>query len=235
MNSEDALKQVVTSETAAIMVEVVQGEGGIKLMSEEFAKALTATCEEFGCLLIIDEVQTGIGRTGSAFAYEQFGLSPDIVTLAKGLGNGFPVGALIGKEALKDSFSPGSHGSTFGGNPLAMAAAEAVLTEVFSADLLKSVQVKGDWLKEELKKNVDSLSIVEEVRGKGLMVGIACEIEVAPIIEACREKGLLVLPAGPKVIRLLPPLLVSEQELKQAVQVITEVLTKLTQNLSVNQ
>jgi acetylornithine aminotransferase len=234
MNNPTALEEAVTKDTAAIMVEVVQGEGGIRLMSEEFANALTATCEKYGCLLIIDEVQTGIGRTGTVFAYEQFDLSPDIITLAKGLGNGFPVGALIGKETLKEAFSPGSHGSTFGGNPLAMAAAEAVLTEVLNPTLLESVRTKGEWFKAELEKSLQSLPFVEEVRGKGLMLGIACQIEVAPIIEACRDKGLLVLPAGPKVLRMLPPFVVTEEELKTAVEIITNVLLSTSEKQSVN-
>ncbi|WP_227936797.1 acetylornithine transaminase [Alkalihalobacillus deserti] len=233
MNNASSLKEAVTEDTAAIMVEVIQGEGGIRLMTEEFASALKAICEQYGCLLIIDEVQTGIGRTGTAFAYEQFGLDPDMITLAKGLGNGFPVGALIGKEGLKEAFTPGSHGSTFGGNPLAMAAAEAVLNEVFTLPLLESVQAKGKWFKAELE-SLNSLSLVEEVRGKGLMLGIACEIEVAPIIEACREKGLLVLPAGPKVLRLLPPLIVTDKELKKATDILTDVLTTIDAKQGVN-
>ncbi|MFC0557716.1 acetylornithine transaminase [Halalkalibacter alkalisediminis] len=227
MNNVNSLKEAVTEDTAAIMVEVIQGEGGIRLMTEDFAQALNVICEQYGCLLIIDEVQTGIGRTGTAFAYEQVGLDPDIITLAKGLGNGFPVGALIGKEVLKEAFNPGSHGSTFGGNPLAMAAAEAVLNEVFTESLLQSVQTKGQWFKAELENSLHSLPVVEEVRGKGLMMGIACNIEVAPIIEACREKGLLVLPAGPKVLRLLPPLVVTDQELKKATEILTDVLTAI--------
>ncbi|WP_246879780.1 acetylornithine transaminase [Bacillus suaedae] len=226
LNDIHALEEAVTNETAAVMVEVVQGEGGVCLMDQEFADALKKICEAYGCLLIIDEVQTGIGRTGTAFAYEQWGLSPDIFTLAKGLGNGFPVGAMVGKASLKDAFGPGSHGSTFGGNPLAMAAAEAVLTEVFAADMLKAVSAKGDWFMKKLEQHLASLSIVKEVRGIGLMIGIACEIEVAPMIKACREGGLLVLPAGPNVIRILPPLVVTEQQIESALAILVEVLTK---------
>jgi acetylornithine aminotransferase len=234
MNHQAALEEAVTEDTAAIMVEVIQGEGGIRLMSEEYAKALQDVCAKYNCLLIIDEVQTGIGRTGTAFAYEQFGLSPDIITLAKGLGNGFPVGALIGKETLKDSFSPGSHGSTFGGNPLAMAVAEAVLTEIFKPELLESVQDKGDFFKKELHKKLSSYEIVDEIRGKGLMIGVACQMEVAPIIEACRKKGLLVLPAGPNVLRLLPPLIVTESEIKKAVTILADVFSNMEQKQKLN-
>ncbi|KHF38418.1 acetylornithine transaminase [Halalkalibacter okhensis] len=234
MNDTHALKNAVTDKTAAIMVEVIQGEGGIRLMSEEYAEALKAICDQFGCLLIIDEVQTGIGRTGTAFAYEQLALSPDIITVAKGLGNGFPVGALIGKEHLKEAFSPGSHGSTFGGNPLAMAAAQAVLTEVFNPKLLKSVQENGEWFKLELEQKLGKYSIVEEIRGKGLMLGVACQMEVAPIIKDCMEKGLLVLPAGPKVLRILPPLVATKNELERASEILVTVFQKLEQKQSVN-
>ncbi|WP_332689290.1 acetylornithine transaminase [Halalkalibacter lacteus] len=234
MNHLAALEEAVTEKTAAIMVEVIQGEGGIRLMSKEYAKALQDVCEKYNCILIIDEVQTGIGRTGTAFAYEQFGLSPDMITLAKGLGNGFPVGALIGKEGLKDSFSPGSHGSTFGGNPLAMSVAEAVLTEIFKPELLESVQQKGEFLKNQLQQQLSSHKVIEEIRGKGLMVGVACQIDVAPIIEACREKGLLVLSAGPKVLRLLPPLIVTKSEIEKAVEIIADVFADIEQKQSMN-
>ncbi|WP_275980310.1 acetylornithine transaminase [Halalkalibacter alkaliphilus] len=233
MNDSEALKNTVTEKTAAIMVEIIQGEGGIRLMSDEYAESLKTVCEQFGCLLIVDEVQTGIGRTGTAFAYEQLGLSPDIITVAKGLGNGFPVGALIGKERLKDAFTPGSHGSTFGGNPLAMAAAKAVLTEVFKPELLESVQEKGEWFKAELEKKLGDSKIVEEVRGKGLMLGIACHIEVAPIIKACIENGLLVLPAGPKVLRILPPLVATKSELVRACEILLTVFQEIEQKQSV--
>ena len=234
LNDVDGLEQAVTDQTAAIMVEVIQGEGGIRLMSKQYAEQLERICQTFNCLLIIDEVQTGIGRTGTAFAYEQLGLSPDIITLAKGLGNGFPVGAMIGKASLKEAFSAGSHGSTFGGNPLAMAAAEAVLTEIINPSFLESVLEKGKWFKEQLQQNLESLAIVDEVRGKGLMVGIACQIEVAPIITACREKGLLVLPAGPNVLRLLPPLIVTESELEKAVTILTDIVTTINEQQQVH-
>ncbi|NEU29698.1 acetylornithine transaminase [bacterium LRH843] len=227
LNDSESLKTAVSEKTAAIMVEVVQGEGGVIPMSPGYAEELKRICKEYNCLLIIDEIQTGIGRTGTAFAYEQFGLSPDIITLAKGLGNGFPVGAMIGKSPLKDAFSPGSHGSTFGGNPLAMAAAEAVLTEIFDSIFLQSVQQKGKWFKELLQQNLGSLEIVEEVRGAGLIIGIACHIEVDSIITACREQGLLVLPAGPKVVRLLPPLNVTEQDLEKALAIIEKIFTSI--------
>lgn len=229
LNDEDELAGAVTEDTAAIIVEVIQGEGGVLPMSKEYAKKLGQLCDHHKCLLIVDEVQTGIGRTGTAFAYEQLELSPDIITVAKGLGNGFPVGALIGKKQLKEAFSPGSHGSTFGGNPLAMAAAEAVVTEVFTPEFLADVQQKGEFFKRNLEQALGSFSIVKEVRGNGLMLGVACHVEAAPIITECRERGLLVLPAGPNVVRLLPPLIVSNEELKKATGILTEAIAAVSE------
>ncbi|MCM3759858.1 acetylornithine transaminase [Alkalihalobacillus oceani] len=229
LNDEDELAQAVTEETAAIIVEVIQGEGGVLPMSKEYAEKLGQLCEQHQCLLIVDEVQTGIGRTGTAFAYEQLELSPDIITVAKGLGNGFPVGALIGKKELKEAFSPGSHGSTFGGNPLAMAAAEAVITEVFTSEFLADVQQKGAFFKHNLEQTLGSFSIVKEVRGNGLMLGVACHVEAAPIITECRERGLLVLPAGPNVVRLLPPLIVKQEELEKATGILAEAIAAVSE------
>ncbi|MET3507760.1 acetylornithine transaminase [Halalkalibacter oceani] len=229
LNDEKELAGAVTADTAAIIVEVIQGEGGVLPMSKEYAKKLSQICEQYQCLLIVDEVQTGIGRTGTAFAYEQLELSPDIITVAKGLGNGFPVGALIGKKELKEAFSPGSHGSTFGGNPLAMAAAEAVVTEVFTPEFLADVQQKGDYFKQRLEQALASFSIVKEVRGNGLILGVACHVEAAPIITECRERGLLVLSAGPNVVRLLPPLIVSNEELNRATGILAEAIAAVNE------
>ncbi|WP_088103551.1 acetylornithine transaminase [Halalkalibacter urbisdiaboli] len=226
LNDSAALKEAVTEETAAVFVEVVQGEGGVRLMNQEYADALAALCKEMNCLLIIDEIQTGIGRTGTRFAHEQYQLSPDIITLAKGLGNGFPVGAVIGKAHLKSSFEAGSHGSTFGGNPLAMAAAKAVLDEVFQDSFLQDVKVKGQLFLTQLEEALKDCDLIEEVRGLGLMVGIECKEEVASLIQACREKGLLILQAGPKVIRILPPLIATKEQLQQAVDIIKEVMAE---------
>ncbi|WP_100373535.1 acetylornithine transaminase [Bacillus sp. FJAT-45037] len=225
-NDVEALKEAVTSDVAAIMVEVIQGEGGVKPMTDAFAYELQRLCDEYNCLLIVDEVQTGIGRTGTKFAYEHYGLSPDIITLAKGLGNGFPVGAMLGKKELAAYFQPGSHGSTFGGNPLAMAAVLAVLTEIFETNLLQDVQNKGDWFIKQLSQFANEVDEIIEVRGMGLMIGIECKHEVAPILSTLRNAGLLVLSAGPTVIRLLPPLIVSDHQLEKAFLMIKNVFEK---------
>ncbi len=232
LNDVAALENAVTENTAAIMVEVIQGEGGVRLMSKDYAEALKVICEKHQCLLIIDEIQTGVGRTGTAFAYEQVGLSPDIISLAKGLGNGFPVGAIVGKKQLKDAFLAGSHGSTFGGNPLAMATAEVVLTEIFNPTFLTAVKTKGEAFIQTLKEKLGTLSIVEEVRGKGFMIGISCHIDVGAIVTACREAGLLVLQAGANVVRILPPLIVTEEQLQKAAIILADVMGEIDRKQS---
>ncbi|HET7616477.1 MAG TPA: aminotransferase class III-fold pyridoxal phosphate-dependent enzyme, partial [Bacillales bacterium] len=230
-NDIDALKNALDAQTAAVMVEAVQGEGGIRPAEAGFLRQLEVECRNHDVLLIVDEVQTGIGRTGETFAYKHFGLSPDIITAAKGLGNGFPVGAVIGKESLKAAFGPGSHGSTFGGNPLAMAAAEAVLDVVFVQDFLRAVAEKGERLSGLLHEQLKDSSEVAEIRGKGMMIGIECKEEVAPIVTGLREKGLLVLVAGPKVIRLLPPLIVTNDEIDYAVSLIVDEIQSVSEKL----
>lgn len=224
-NDAAALEQAMDHEVAAVMVEAVQGEGGVTPAQAEFLQAAEKLCKQYGALLIIDEVQTGIGRTGKAFAYQHYGISPDIITVAKGLGNGIPVGALIGKEELADTFSAGTHGTTFGGNMIAMSAAKAVLENVMQPEFLENVTEKAAYFM-ELLQDVTSLPIVKEIRGKGLMLGIECSAEAAPFITELQKKGLLVLVAGPNVVRLLPPLTVTKEELETAASLIKEVLGK---------
>jgi acetylornithine/N-succinyldiaminopimelate aminotransferase len=223
-NDEDTLAKVDGEDIAAIMVEVIQGEGGVNPGKETFLKEVEKKCEELGALLIIDEVQTGIGRTGAPFAYQHHGLNPDIITAAKGLGSGFPVGAMIGRKELVSTFSPGTHGSTFGGNPLAMAAVKATLETIFDDDFLNGVKSKSDTFIRSLKEKLEPSPSVKEVKGKGFMIGIELETEAKESIELLRNSGLLTLPAGPNVIRLLPPLTVTETELEEALGILIETL-----------
>ena len=223
-NDIDSVKELLDEQTAAVMLEVVQGEGGIRPADETFVKELAQLCNEKGILLIVDEIQTGIGRTGKRFGFEHYGIEPDIFTLAKGLGNGLPVGAMVAKEQFVDDFGPGTHGSTFGGNPLAMAAAKAVLSTVFDETFLHEVQEKADFLADQLNKEINPLPFVKEIRQKGLMVGIECKEKVTNIIPQLLEKGLMVLVAGEQVIRLLPPLTVTKDEITNAVEQIKEVI-----------
>lgn len=218
-NETQALEEL-EDDVAAIMLEVVQGEGGVIPAQQDFIDKVTETCKKIGALLIIDEVQTGIGRTGKPFGYQHYGISPDIVTSAKGLGSGFPVGAMIGKASLINTFQAGSHGSTFGGNPIAMAAAKATMTKIFNDDFLKEVEEKSKYLVNKLNSKIGNHPLLKEIRGKGLLIGIECKEQVGVMIDQIREHKLLVIAAGPNVIRLIPPLNVSYEELDEAVGII---------------
>lgn len=209
----------ITEQTAAVWLEIIQGEGGVVVADDTWLEALMEQARLYDVKIIVDEVQTGIGRTGSRFAFEQTPLVPDIITLAKGLGSGLAVGALLATAEAAEVFTPGSHGSTFGGNPLAMTAAEATLDLLLSEEVMADVQEKGEFLRQQLAQSLSD-TIVRSVRGRGLMIGIECTIPVAPLIDALRQEGLLVVSAGPYVIRLLPSLFVTEQELMQAVEKI---------------
>ncbi|MCM3411980.1 acetylornithine transaminase [Metabacillus litoralis] len=229
-NDSNALDEL-EDDVAAIMLEVVQGEGGVVPAQQEFLQKVTETCNRIGALLIIDEVQTGIGRTGKPFGYQHYGISPDIITSAKGLGSGLPVGAMIGKQSLIDTFQAGSHGSTFGGNPIAMAAAKATITKIFEENFLKEVEEKSNYLLGKLNTVIGAHSLVKEIRGKGLLLGIECKEQVGEIINQLREKQLLVLPAGPNVVRLLPPLTVSYEEIDTAIETIASVFSSVEQSV----
>ncbi|PIC83370.1 acetylornithine transaminase [Sporosarcina sp. P1] len=222
-NDVEALKQATNDHVAAIMLEVIQAEGGVNSIEPAFAEAVMAACNEHNILLIIDEVQTGIGRTGTRYAYEQTALKPNIVSLAKGLGGGFPIGALLASEELFNTFGPGTHGTTFGGNPLAVSVAQTVVDHVFDPAFLKDVQEKSTYLKQQLQLELpkDKYSI----RGNGLLVGIHSNNEVGSYIQEAEKQGLLLVPAGTNVIRLLPPLTVSKEEIDQAVAILKKILT----------
>ena len=223
-NDQDAMEAAIDENTAAVMIEIVQGEGGIHVVQQSYLDAIQTKCQEHGALLIIDEIQTGIGRTGKPFAFQHFNILPDIITSAKGLGNGLPIGAMIGKEELSVFFDPGSHGSTFGGNPVSVSAAEAVLKEIFQSGFLKETVKKAEYLESELAKALKGIEEVKEIRGLGMMVGIECKQDVQVFLMELQEEGLLVLSAGPKVLRLLPSLTVSESEIDTAINKIKKVL-----------
>lgn len=225
-NDIESVKELIDSNTAAIMFESIQGEGGVVPADQAFIDQLVELAKEHEVLIVIDEIQTGIGRTGKGFGYEHYGLDPDIITVAKGLGNGMPVGAMIAKEKYKDSFGPGSHGSTFGGNPIAMAAAEAVIKKVFNQAFLKEVEAKGNYLFKQLNKELKDIEKVKEIRGKGLMVGIECDVEVGTYVKEFINQGVLVLSAGTHVLRLLPPLIVSYEEIDEVVALIKNILSE---------
>lgn len=223
-NDLESVKQLVTENTAAVMLELVQGEGGVIPADKDFVAELAHYCKEQGLLLIVDEVQTGIGRTGTLFAYQQYGISPDIITLAKGLANGLPVGAMLGKSALGTAFTYGSHGTTFGGNKLVLSSSKAVL-EILTEDFLAQVRVKASYLQGQLAKQLGNLPTVVAIRGLGMMIGIQVTSDLGTIVTQARKNGLIVLTAGSDVIRLLPPLTITEEEIEKAVSILAECLS----------
>ena len=222
-NDLDSVKALVTNETAAVMLELVQGESGVLPAQSDFVKGLAAFCQEKGILLIVDEVQTGMGRTGKLFAFEHYGILPDIVSLAKGLANGVPAGAILGRSQLGSAFSYGSHGSTFGGNKLAMAAASASLDLLKADGFLAAVQERGQLLLTELREALHDKKSVQDIRGLGYMIGIETTGDLPDLVAKARAKGLIVLTAGTNVIRLLPPLIITNDHIHQAVGILSDV------------
>lgn len=222
-NRLEAMADAVNENTAAVLLEVVQGEGGVNLGDGEYLRGVQALCHERGALLIIDEVQTGLGRTGKLFACEHHGLQPDMMALAKGIAGGVPMGAVLLGERASAAIKPGVHGTTFGGNPLACAAALATIETIMGEDLPGQASRKGAWLLQRLRA-IDA-RIIREVRGLGLMVGIELRQRVTPYLKALMDEGVLALPAGSTVLRLLPPLVISEAQLEAVAQAIETVLT----------
>ncbi|MDF2725729.1 MAG: acetylornithine transaminase [Paenibacillus sp.] len=225
-NDAQALKSFITDKTCAIMLELVQGEGGVNPADPEFVQEAVRLCQEHDLLLIIDEIQTGMGRTGKLFAYEHYGIEPDIFTLAKGLASGFPIGAMLGKAKLRDAFSAGSHGSTFGGTPIAMAAGIATVETMVADKLPERAAELGDYFMAELNAKLAGNPLVKQIRGKGLLIGIECTLPASELIPSIHHAGLLVTAAGPNVLRLLPNLLVTREEADQGIGIIAAVLAE---------
>lgn len=219
-NNIDDLKSNLSSDVCAIMMERIQGEGGVLPITKEFAKSVEKICKDNDILLIMDEVQCGIGRCGSFLGYMNLDISPDIVTLAKGLGGGLPIGAFMCNEKLKDVLTPSTHGSTFGGNPVCTAGALEVLKVVANDVFLNTVKAKGDMIQKLLKEANNPH--IKDVRGEGLMIGIETDENIGEIQKKLLEKGLLVLTAGKNVIRLLPPLIISEKEISKGMKILLD-------------
>ena len=224
-NDMESVKAAVNEHTCAIMMELIQGEGGVMPLDTAFVKEVEAYCREHDLLLLIDEVQTGIGRTGSLFCFQQYGIQPDVVSMAKGLGGGVPIGAVMASKTCETVLGPGTHATTFGGTPMICAAANAVLSEVTKPEFLQSVNEKGEYFKQKLLA-MDSGKI-QDVRGMGLMVGVVVDPEQrAALVAEIMDKGVLVLTAGTNVIRLLPPLSISYAEIDEALAVMQSVFCK---------
>ena len=215
------LRAKITGETAAILVEPVQGEGGMRAASDEYLRGLRAVCDEFDLLLVFDEVQCGMGRTGKLFAYEWPDVKPDIMSVAKALGGGFPVGACLATEKVAKGMTAGTHGSTFGGNPLAMAIGNAVLDVMLEKGFLEQVQRVGGYFRDQLKTLAAKYpAVYAEVRGKGLLRGLRCEVPNGDISDTLRAGGLLTVTAADNVVRLLPPLIVEESHIDEAIGIL---------------
>ena len=226
-----ALEAAVTEKTAAVLIEPIQGESGVRIPSDGFLAAARGVCDRHGILLILDEIQTGIGRTGTLFAYEQCGIVPDIMTLAKGLGNGVPIGALLATEKIAQVFGPGSHGSTFGGNPLACAAAAATLSVILrdgprGETLLDNALRMGAHLLAGLNAIRAKHPDVTDVRGRGLMIGIELNRDAKPVVDEALSRGLIANAAAGNVVRLLPPLIVTEAEADEAIEILDAALLR---------
>ncbi|WP_144552999.1 acetylornithine transaminase [Bacillus sp. X1(2014)] len=219
-NDEEALELLYTIEPAAVLLELVQGEGGVIPANPEWVKKVAKICKEREILLMVDEIQTGIGRTGTLFAYEQYGIEPDVISIAKGLGSGFPIGAIIAKEEAAKGFDPGSHGSTFGGNPLATAAGVATVTHIHDTNILNQANEMASYLDKKLLVLKEEYSFIKDIRGLGLLKGIVVETNALEIVQKALENNLLILTAGPNVVRILPPLTVTTEEINEFIKAL---------------
>jgi acetylornithine/N-succinyldiaminopimelate aminotransferase len=220
----EAIKRATTDETCAVLLEPIQGEGGVNVPDEGYLRAVRAWCDEQRLLLILDEVQTGVGRCGTLWGHQLFGVEPDVITLAKGLGGGVPIGAVLAKEAAS-VFEPGNHGTTFGGNPLACAAAVAVFREVLAQDLPARAQRMGEYFRQRLEGLRSRWPQVRDVRGRGLLLAMEFDHEVAQaVLDAALERGLLLNAVSPPTLRFMPPLTITEAEIDRAVAVLDAAL-----------
>ncbi|MBE5927177.1 MAG: aspartate aminotransferase family protein [Lachnospiraceae bacterium] len=227
-NDLDSVKSLVNEKTCAIIFEAVQGEGGIYPATNEFMDGVKKICEENDILLILDEIQCGMGRTGTMFAYQQYGIEPDIVTSAKALGCGVPVGAFMAKEKVASAMVPGDHGSTYGGNPFVTAAVNKVFDMFESMNILENVNTVSEYLSEELDKLVADYDIITAHRGKGFMQGLVVTTPVNDIVVKALEKGLIVISAGKDVLRFVPPLIISKENVDEMIEILRSILDDIS-------
>ena len=226
-NNIEAIKEATTGQICAVMLEPVQGEGGVNLPDDDYLKAVRAWCDQKGILLILDEIQTGIGRTGTLFAYEQYGLEPDIMTLAKGMASGVPIGAILAKDSAS-VFTPGEHGSTFGGNPLACAAGYATLKFIIDNDIAGNAKRVGQYLITALEGMKEKFQFITDVRGCGLLVAMEFSSDIAqPLVMACLDRGLLVNRVKPNALRFMPPLTIGNEDVDEALGILDKVLSSM--------
>jgi acetylornithine/N-succinyldiaminopimelate aminotransferase len=226
-NDVKEIENSVNENTCAVILEPIQGEGGIICADVEFLKAVRRLCDKYDALLIFDEVQCGIGRTGKLFAYQKYGVVPDVICMAKALGGGFPIGAVLAKEKAAEAFVPGDHGNTYGGNPFGTAIGYCILSELIDGKIIEAVDEKGEYIKSKLNAFKEKYKVIEEIRGMGLLIGIKLSTDTKLFSNKCFEKKLLVITAGDGVVRLLPPLNVSKEDIDAALDVIEEVLGEI--------
>lgn len=224
-NNITDFKNKLSSDVCAVMMEAIQGEGGVNPLNKDFVDEVYKICKENDIILIFDEVQCGIGRTGKVFGFQYFDIQPDIVTMAKGLGAGLPIGGLLCNKKLSEVFNPGDHGTTFGGNPVACSGALVVLDKICNEDMLNEIKEKGEYLM-QLLEDIKS-PLIKDIRGKGLMIGVEVATAPSEIQKKALEKGLLVLTAGKNVIRLLTPLIISKEEIKEGVKILQETIVSM--------
>lgn len=223
-----AMEAAITPQTAAIMIEVIQGEGGVNIQPQSYYDGVQALCEKYGVLLIVDEVQTGMGRTGYAFGFQNFGLKPDIISLAKALGGGFPMAAMVAKKEIADAFVPGDHATTFGGTPLACAAGLAASSVLLDDEFLAKVREKGEYLRNQAKILADKLpGKITDVRGVGLIDAIELSVSAPEVSQKMLQKGVLVNNIGEHILRLVPPLIISNEEIDMFINTLGEVLKEM--------
>ena len=223
-NDVAALEAAVDEDTCGVLLEVIQGEGGVHPAKVEYLQKARELCDKVGALLVFDEVQTGVGRTGTLFAFQGWGVTPDAATLAKGLAGGVPIGALLATQKAAEAFQPGDHASTFGGNPLATAAGCGVLEELFDGGLLENVQIVGEQLRQGLLALQQEFPVILEVRGKGLMQGMELSIPAAQVVKGAMERGLLLVGAGDKVVRFVPPLVLTAEQTDEGLAILRDAL-----------
>ena len=230
-NDINALQKLLDpATTAAVMLEPVQGEGGIRVPDPDYLKAVRTLCDETGALLIFDEIQTGMGRTGTLFAYDQFGVTPDIMTLAKALGNGLPIGAMLAKDSVMQAFGPGSHASTFGGTPLVCAAAVEVVKTLTTGGVIEASRKNGVYFKEQLTLLKSRHEVIEEVRGLGLLLGLKLKkVNGADIVKACYERGFIINCIQDAILRFVPPLVITPAEIDRLVDCLDEIFKTIRQ------
>jgi len=216
-NDVAALQARIGTDTCAVMLEPIQGEGGVRCPDDKYLESVRKICDATGTLLIFDEIQTGMGRTGQLFAYQHFGIEPDIMTLAKALANGLPIGAMLAKETIADAFGPGSHASTFGGTPIVTAAALEVCKILLEERVIENGKAAGAYFKEKLLALKDRHDFIEDVRGLGLLLGMRLKIDGAPVVKQCMQKGFLINCIQDRILRFIPPLIISDEEIDQLI------------------